>query len=157
MTEFLHFVISSYFGSIYLAGDGVVVVEVAKIFQLACSQEMFKLISFSVSKIKIGNYWILRDVSRLDGNFTVHLICFKNLQPITHLCTSISNFRYFLSLCGHIVLCRHVTMYDFQDSNNIFWCKCSILLVSFIELYIVHVVSINSRNAAVFFSFDLTT
>ena len=78
MTEFLRFVISFYFGSIYLAGDGVVVVEVAKIFQLACSQEMFKLISFSVSKIKIGNYWILRDVSRLDGNFTVHLICFKN-------------------------------------------------------------------------------
>ena len=151
MAEFLHFVIFFYFGSIYLAGDGVVVVEVAKIFQLACSQEMFKLISFSVSKIKIGNYWILRDVSRLDGNFTVHLICFKNLQPITHLCTSISKFKYFLSLYRHIVLCRHATMYDFQDSNNIFWCKCSILLVSFIELYIVHVVSINSRNAAVFF------
>ena len=82
MTEFLHFVISSYFGSIYLAGDGVVV-EVAKIFQLACSQEMFKLISFSVSKIKIGNYWILRDISSLDGNFTVHLICFKNPTAIS--------------------------------------------------------------------------
>ena len=84
MTEFLHFVISSYFGSIYLAGDGVVV-EVAKIFQLACSQEMFKLISFSVSKIKIGNYWILRDISCLDGNFTVHLICFNNPTAISAL------------------------------------------------------------------------
>ena len=82
MTEFLRFVISFYFGSIYLAGDGVVV-EVAKIFQLACSQEMFKLISFSVSKIKIGNYWILRDISSLDGNFTVHLICFKNPTAIS--------------------------------------------------------------------------